>query len=47
MFFFFLAFYDVIPKCNCDNMNKGVKFLKKLRCCVLGGGGEGGAGSTR
>ena len=45
--FFFLAFYYFIPKFNCDYMNKGGKFLKKLRCCVLGGGGEGGAGSTR
>ena len=23
-------------------MNKGGKFLKKLRCCVWGGRGEGG-----
>ena len=45
--FFFLAFYDFIPKFNCDYMNKGGKFLKKLRCCVWGGGGEGRAGSTR
>lgn len=40
---FFLVFYDFNPKCNCDYMNKGGKFLS----CVLGGGGEGGAGSTR
>ena len=40
--FFFLAFYDFIPKCNCDYMNKGGKFLKKLRCCVLGEGGRVG-----
>ena len=40
----FLVFYDFNPKCNCDYMNKGGKFIKKLRCCVWGGGGKGWGG---